>query len=188
MPAGLYPPLASLYQERIIETQDRARGPADRRQTNDIDSIGAPGKVVEPILLAWIEERDCLVGERIYSVGPYTFVTITQVACQPQILNVRTPSHCDGDNVLNMQFFGGEASSCQTVTTSALSLFLNLPPNILRNIRTLGRRVKLLNEERVTTFSQQSECSCLAKQNPAVLCPQCSKLFCFFIGQRAHIL
>ncbi len=105
MPPGPHPPTAGLNQKRIIEAQRNGRGSSNWGQPQNMETIVAPGKMFMPILLARIKQGDGLVGQGINVVGLCTFVTITQVTGQPQILDIRTTPGGNRDNVFNNVVF-----------------------------------------------------------------------------------
>jgi hypothetical protein len=76
MPPGLHPPPPGLDEKGIVELQGDYSRPANRCQAKDMHPIGAPGKVLIPVLLTRIEQRDGLAGERICGVSACSFVAI----------------------------------------------------------------------------------------------------------------
>jgi len=77
MPTGLHPPSPGLDEKGIVELQGDYSRPTNRRQAQDVRTIGAPGKVLVPVLLAWIKQRDGLAGEGICGMSACSFVAVT---------------------------------------------------------------------------------------------------------------
>ena len=76
MPPGLHPPPPGLDEKGIVELQGDHSRPTNRCQAKDMRPIGAPSKVLVPVLLTWIEQGDGLAGERIGGVSACSFVAI----------------------------------------------------------------------------------------------------------------
>lgn len=95
MPARFDPPSSSFDENRIIHFERNYGGAACRRQSDDVCAIVAPLKVLRPFLPPGIEEGRRLSSSGINCHCLGTFVTIAEIAGQPEILNRRTAASGD---------------------------------------------------------------------------------------------
>ena len=77
MPPGLHPPSPGLDEKGIVELQGDYSRSAHECQAQDVRPIDTPGKVLVPVLLAWIKQRDGLAGEGICGMSACSFVAVT---------------------------------------------------------------------------------------------------------------
>ena len=95
MPTRFDPPSPSFDENRIIQFERNYGGAACWSQSDDVRAIIAPLKMLRPFLRPWIEEGRRLASSGINCRCLGTFVTIAEIAGQPEILNRGTAASGD---------------------------------------------------------------------------------------------
>jgi hypothetical protein len=128
MPADGDPPAARGDYDGIVQPQSDHRGATHWRDTNHPRAIIGPREMIEPPLLAGIEERHGSTSNGIDGVPLGSLVLIAPVTRQPEVCSLRRPALRLGHEVIDHQWDPRDGDRRLAVPAAVAGIRFQLPP------------------------------------------------------------
>jgi hypothetical protein len=89
MPADRAPATPGGHDERVVHSQRHHGRPTDRGRAFDLCSVEAPGEVILPALLSWVEQRRRFLRERIDGANDVRLEFVARPTRQTDVIEGR---------------------------------------------------------------------------------------------------
>lgn len=122
-----YPDAARLHDPVVIQTQEIDRRTSRGCQPTDRHKVVPPGKVVVPLLLAGVKQRNDLAIVRIRSVLSWPLELIAAIAGQTEVFRGRGPARDERNDMLDDHWDAHDHGAA--AVGAALSIPFRNPPS-----------------------------------------------------------
>ncbi len=129
MPADEHPAAAGLHNKGMVQVERRDSRASNRRKTDNLGSLGAPAKMIAPLVPSWMKQRNLFARSRIFGFALRAFELVAGVAGHAQIFPDRLTTSGFGDNMVYYQSSTTDGGGCVTISATVLEFSHQaLPP------------------------------------------------------------